>query len=168
MSKTKHESAIALIFDEQRKKVLLVKRRDVPVWTLPGGKIEKDEPPQNSIIREVEEETGYLVKITKKIGEYYPINRLSFFTHLFECQIIQGEKKISKETKEISFFSINSLPIMPIPYKDWIIDGLSNHNFLIKKKLNQITYFSLIKNMILHPILVFRFLLSRMGFPINR
>jgi len=167
MSKRKKESAIALIFDKKKEKVLLVKRRDVPVWTLPGGKIEKKENAQNSIIREIKEETGYTIKITKKIGEYTPINKLAFFTYLFEGLIVKGEKKISNETIDINFFLINNLPLMPPPYKDWIKDGLSNYNFVLKKNLTQITYFSLFKNIILHPILVLRFLLSRIGLPIN-
>ena len=73
----KDQSVTAVIFTKDRKKTLLIKRRDVPVWVLPGGGIEKNESIETAIVREIYEESGYRVKITKKIGEYIPINKLS-------------------------------------------------------------------------------------------
>jgi 8-oxo-dGTP pyrophosphatase MutT (NUDIX family) len=55
----KNQSVIACIFSENKKKVLLTKRKDVPVWVLPGGGIEDNETIENAIIREVKEETGF-------------------------------------------------------------------------------------------------------------
>ena len=61
MSKTIVKSVLgALIIDG---KVILVKRRDCPVWVLPGGKIDDGETPEEAIIRETKEETGYDVII---------------------------------------------------------------------------------------------------------
>lgn len=158
-------SVVSCIFSNDKKKVLLIKRRDVPVWVLPGGGAEKKETLEKAIIREVKEETGFDVKIIRKIGEYTPINRLTKFTHLFECKIILGEKKIGDETREIKFFEVTDLPKkIPPPYPIWIKDGLKNK--FIQRKIN-ITYFTFLKHLILHPILVFRFLLSRLGFHLN-
>jgi 8-oxo-dGTP pyrophosphatase MutT (NUDIX family) len=164
----KEISVAACIFSSNRKKVLLIKRRDVPVWVLPGGGVEKLETPEKAILREVLEETGYKTKILKKIGEYTPINKLSKFTYLFECKILSGEKTLSKETKGVKFFDIKKLPkLIPPPYTEWIMDGHSNKNFILKKKLKEITYFALFKNFLLHPILVIRFILARLGLRIN-
>lgn len=47
--------------------ILMVKQhveRGHIVWNYPGGGIEEGETPEQACIREVEEETGYLVKIT--------------------------------------------------------------------------------------------------------
>ncbi|NGX34644.1 MAG: RNA pyrophosphohydrolase [Candidatus Anoxychlamydiales bacterium] len=165
--KKNDESVISCIFSKDRKTVLLIKRRDVPVWTLPGGGIEDNETITEATLREVLEETGYQSKIRKKVGEYSPINKLAKFTHLFESEIISGEPTLSDETKDIKFFDVDNLPKLPPPYKEWIHDSLKNEKTLIKKKLKSVNYLSLIKNLILHPILVIRFLLAKIGLTIN-
>lgn len=43
-------------------------RDGVPEWTLPGGGMEHGEDPYDTVLREVEEETGYLVEITALLG----------------------------------------------------------------------------------------------------
>jgi 8-oxo-dGTP pyrophosphatase MutT (NUDIX family) len=162
------ESVAGAVFSENREKVLLVKRRDVPVWVLPGGGIEKNESPEDAVVREIFEETGYKVVISKKIGEYIPVNKLSKFTHLYDCAILSGEANCSDETKDVRFFEVSALPkMMPPPYQEWIEDGHKNLNYVLTKKLSSINYTSLIKNFILHPILVIRFLLARLGLSIN-
>ena len=165
--RVKDTSVIVCIFSEDREKILLIKRRDVPVWVLPGGGIEKDESPENSAIREIKEETGFDITIIRKVGEYTPINRLSRFTHLFESKILAGKASISSETKNIKFFPINALPIMPPPFENWIKDAHKNIPVIIKKKLTQINYKKFFIYLITHPILVTRFLLSRIGLKIN-
>ncbi len=164
----KNISVAGIIFSKDRKNVLLIKRRDVPVWVLPGGGIENRETNEQAIIREIFEETGFSVTIKKKVGKYFPINKLSKETDLFECDIINGDATIGEETKDIRFFPVTSLPKkIPPPYVEWITDAHKNLPYIIKKKLNSITYLNLLKNFILHPILVIRFLLSRLGLSIN-
>jgi len=164
----KDQSAIGIIFSSDRKKVLLVKRRDVPVWVLPGGGIEKNESSETAIKREVLEETGYTTQVIKKVGEYIPINKLAKFTHLYECSIISGKAKTSDETKGVNFFDLNNLPkLIPPPYPEWISDAYQNKKEIVRKKLTSVNYFNLIKNFFLHPILVVRFILSKIGLTIN-
>ncbi|MGH2638029.1 MAG: NUDIX hydrolase, partial [Rhabdochlamydiaceae bacterium] len=76
-----------LILDEQ---ALLIQRRDIPVWVLPGGGINPGETPESAACRETEEETGLKVEIARKIAEYTPINRLAHFTHFYEVRKISG------------------------------------------------------------------------------
>jgi 8-oxo-dGTP diphosphatase len=55
------------------KSILLVKRRTVPFkgyWALPGGRVEAGESVEETVVREVKEETGLDVQIVRKIGEY--------------------------------------------------------------------------------------------------
>jgi 8-oxo-dGTP diphosphatase len=164
----KFQSVIGILFSKDLKKVLLIKRRDVPVWVLPGGGIEKDESIEEAVIREVLEETGFSVRIQKKVGEYTPINKLSRFTHLFQCEILRGDPTIGSETKQIKFFSIDKLPYrLPPPYGEWIADALENKKDLIKKKLTSVNYKTLTINALKHPILVLRFLLTKIGLTIN-
>lgn len=163
MDLLKNQSVIGVVFKEG--KVLLVKRKDVPVWTLPGGGIEEGETLEEAICREIEEEAGFVVTCKRKIGEYTPINRLARFTHLFECEIVGEHKRLLNETREIAFFDINELPKMPPPYAEWVEDALKKEFF--QKKLTSVSYFNFFKNLILHPVLIMRFLLSRIGIHIN-
>ena len=163
----KSQSIAAIIFSKDRKKVLLIKRRDVPVWVLPGGGIERNETKEEAIIREVNEETGFDVTISRLIGEYTPINKLAKYTYIYECAICEGTPTTGDETKAIRFFPVDQLPkLIPPPYPDWIKDAHQN-NTTVYKKISSVTYPTLIKNLLLHPSLVIRFLLSRMGFHIN-
>ncbi|NGX55802.1 MAG: RNA pyrophosphohydrolase [Candidatus Anoxychlamydiales bacterium] len=164
----KDQSVISVCFSDDRKQVLLIKRRDVPVWVLPGGAIEENESFEEACERETFEETGYQVKILKKVAEYTPINKLSKYTHFYECQIISGKAKITDESKDIKFFNIDNLPKrLPPPYPYWIEDAFLNKKFIIKKKIFSVNYRSLILNLLKHPILVIRFLLTKIGLTIN-
>ena len=45
--------SVGLIFTNDYKQILLVKRRDVPVWDLPCGGMNEEESPEECVIREV-------------------------------------------------------------------------------------------------------------------
>lgn len=161
------ESVNGILFSEDRKKILLIKRRDVPVWVLPGGGIDSGETPEEAVIREMEEETGYAVTIFRKVAEYTPLNRLARFTYLFECTLVGGEATLSSETQGVAFFPLDNLPPLPPPYPDWIADSQEYASTPFQKKITSVTYKNLAKHALMHPILVGRFLLARMGLPIN-
>jgi len=161
------ESVAGIVFSPDRDFVLLIQRRDVPVWVLPGGGIEPSEPPEAAIIREILEETGFTVKIDRLVGDYFPINRLAKHTHLYECSILSGKPTPSSESKNVHFFPLASLPkLLPPPYLEWIRDAKLQAPPL-KKSLTSVTYWTLLKNLFLHPVLTFRFLLARLGLAIN-
>ncbi len=160
------KSVAGIIFSSDRTSVLLIKRRDVPVWVLPGGGIDLDESASSAIVREILEETGFTVKVDRLVGDYIPINRLSKRTFLYECTILDGSAKITDETQGIQFFSLKQLPPLPPPYLDWIQDA-ENQLPPVQKKLVTVNYLELMKLLILHPILVIRFLLARLGLSIN-
>lgn len=160
------QSVSGILFSDDRAQVLLILRRDVPVWVLPGGGIDPGESPATAIVREILEETGFHVKVSRLVGAYTPINRLARFTHLYECQIVAGQATPSSETKAVRFFPLANLPPMPPPYLEWIYDALIVQPTLYKR-LESVNYWTLLKNIIFHPLLVARFLLSRLGLPLN-
>ena len=66
--KKKQPSVAGIVFKDNYTQVLLIKRRDVPVWVLPGGGSEEGESLAQATQRELQEETGYIVKIIRKVG----------------------------------------------------------------------------------------------------
>lgn len=60
----------ATIFDEKREKVLLTRRADNGRWCLPGGRMESGESAAEACEREVLEETGLTVRVTRLVGVY--------------------------------------------------------------------------------------------------
>jgi 8-oxo-dGTP diphosphatase len=152
------QSVAGVVFKDNYSQVLLIKRKDVPVWVLPGGGSEKGESLAQSTQRELQEETGYIVKIKRKVGEFHPKNRLTKLTHIYECDIIGGHPKESDESSEIAFFSIHDLPkLMPPPYQEWIQAALLHEKKPLIKKTETVTYKTLFEKTLRHPNLVFRY-----------
>lgn len=99
----------------QNSKVLMVKRRDLPLWDLPGGKVEHYETPQQAAIRETHEETGYHVEIFYEYGQYFD-NQRKDCQHLFFSQIVDGNAvNETAESRQLRWFSINRLPLNMVP-----------------------------------------------------
>lgn len=162
------EAAVGVVFSDDKHSILLVKRRDVPVWVLPGGGIDLDESPTFAVCREILEETGFRVTIARQVAIYTPLNRLSAKTYLFECQIQSGSATTTDETQDIRFFRLDLLPRnLFIVHRDWLEDVLANNPAVIEKTINRVTYWNVLKYLVRHPLHIFRYLLSRCGFAIN-
>lgn len=161
------EAVSVIILDETRSQVLLVKRRDIPVWVFPGGGIDPRETPEQAALREALEETGFHVEIVRKVAEYETVNRFTQPTHFFEAKIVSGSATLGEESQEVRFFPLQRLPLLPPPYKGWIKDALLNSPTLLRKPVEGVSYWVFIKLLIQHPILVARYLLTRMGIHLN-
>lgn len=161
-------SVAGVIFNEDRSQVLLIKRRDIPIWVLPGGGVESEETPENAILREVFEETGLTVKINRQVAFYTPINKLAHDTYLFECCALSGELSTGAETQEVNFFPLDQLPTpFFFLHQQWIEDARIPSSIIINRPLTQVTYFNFFKYFLFHPIQVLRLVLSRCGIPFN-
>jgi ADP-ribose pyrophosphatase YjhB (NUDIX family) len=140
---------------------LLTRRKDVPVWVLPGGGIEPNETVEQACLREVKEETGLQVSIQRLVGIYTPINRLAKVTYLYECIFQGGHLCLSSETSGIEYFPLNNLPLMPPPYPEWIEEG-KTISPLIERSLTSVNYKQLVHYLFTHPRLVLLFLLFKL------
>ncbi len=160
--------SLAVVFNENRDEVLVIKRRDVPIWVLPGGGINPGETPEKAVIREVFEETGVHVDVVCNVGVYTPVNKLVAETHFFECRPKEGSPMIGPETLDVKFAPLKDLP-SPFFYihKDLIKDALSNEPKPLYKLFSKVTYWAVLKYFLSHPIKVIRFGLSKLGTPIN-
>lgn len=127
----------AIIFDPTRHKILLTRRADNGRWCLPGGQMETGESAAENCQREVWEETGLHVRVTRLIGIYTNPHRLLQYAdgnsfHLvsfsFEAEIQHGELTLSNETTEFGYFTpaeIEQLDLME-HHRERITDALLN------------------------------------------
>lgn len=162
------QAVYGIAFNDARTEVLLIKRLDIPVWVLPGGGLDPGEAPDVGAVREMLEETGFECAVVRKVAEYLPVNKMTQFSHLFECRIVGGQAKTGTETKEVKFFPLTALPKLPPPYEGWIRDSAANHGTVLRKKIEGVSYWVLLKLFLQHPILVGRYLLTKLGIHINR
>lgn len=94
-------------------KLLLIQREDFEVWNLPGGEVDPGETPVQAAVREVKEETGLDVQLTRFVGLYtLPDWRaVNNNVALFVAEMIDGELQTQpNETIDVGFFDVNDLP----------------------------------------------------------
>jgi 8-oxo-dGTP diphosphatase len=123
--------------------ILLAKRKDYPIWDLPGGTCEKEEPLENCAIRETEEETGYIISINRKIEEYYQ-PQYDDMQHLFLGEVIGGSPiKDGPETEKVEWFNPNNLPLLMIPNRRKQIKSYLKHKDIIVKDSITVSHFKI-------------------------
>jgi 8-oxo-dGTP diphosphatase len=100
-------------------KILLIKRRTVPFkgyWALPGGRVDPGETVEQTIVREVKEETGLDVTVVNKIGDYHEQGvqddvEYDYYPACFLVKTTDGEiKKQESEIADIKLFSLDAIP----------------------------------------------------------
>jgi 8-oxo-dGTP diphosphatase len=157
------DASLALVVTPQDK-ILLVRRKDVPVWVLPGGGIDATESPEFAAIRETYEESGITVEIIDHIATYFPMNKLSSTTHLFLCQP-KGPIHLRIQDQEITaaeFFSSTDLPTTLFPlHKTFINEWKSAPMIPIVRVLTEVSYAALLRTFISHPLWTIRYFWTR-------
>lgn len=103
-------------------KILLI-REDIDNgrWTLPGGWADVNESPSESIIREVEEESGYVVEtrgllavLDREKQGHQPPFPYHVYKLFFHCEITGGAPKANRESSQCDFFNVDSLPELSV------------------------------------------------------
>ena len=107
--------ASALIFDEARERMLMTRREDNSRWCLPGGGMDPGESAAETCAREVLEETGLEVNVTRLVGIYttpdmlveYPDgNKIQPVSFSFEAEITGGELGLINETIDFGWYTV--------------------------------------------------------------
>lgn len=162
------ECALGIIWNDKHE-VLLIKRRDVAVWVLPGGGIDAGELPETAAVREVLEETGLHVSIECKAAEYAAVNRWTRRTYLFICKVNGGTCSTGAETVALQFFPLHALPNLLFDYHAaWLKEIVHAGQALpLRKTMSRLTFCKALFRALLHPFLAFRYICARWGFPIN-
>jgi 8-oxo-dGTP diphosphatase len=89
--------------------VLLVKREDFRVWTIPGGATERHETPAQTAVRETLEESGVEVAVDELIG-VYSFARADNLMFVYTGHPLGGEPRPTLETVDVRYFAPDSLP----------------------------------------------------------
>ncbi|QIA07817.1 NUDIX domain-containing protein [Draconibacterium halophilum] len=109
--------------------VLLIERGREPYknkWALPGGFIEMDETLEQACIRELEEETGLMVKKMHQFRAYDAINRdprhrtisVVYTTELDKQKPVKG----SDDATHAKWFALNELPELAFDHGEILAD----------------------------------------------
>ncbi|MEW5774325.1 MAG: NUDIX domain-containing protein [Thermodesulfobacteriota bacterium] len=107
--------------------ILLERRSDNGMWSLPGGAINPGESVAEAALREVMEETGLVVDITGLVGVYsrvtdgrmvvYPDNgdRRQLVDVVLVARQASGLLRMSPESTDLRFFPPDALPDDIVP-----------------------------------------------------
>lgn len=109
----------AFVVDDQDR-LLLHRRSDNGLWSIPGGACDPFEEPAQACVREVREETGIECRPLALIGVFsspdmqfaYPNgDQVSVISTLFLCEVTGGSLQTDNdESLEVRFFPLDALP----------------------------------------------------------
>jgi len=109
--------------------VLLVKRKNDPFkgfWALPGGFVEYGEKVEDSVVREVSEETGLETRVNRLVGVYSDPSRDPrghIVSVVFLLNIVGGVLKSGDDAAEARFFKVDDLPRLSFDHSIIIKDA---------------------------------------------
>lgn len=107
----------AIIFNEQKKEIVLIKRKNPPYlecWCLPGGFHELGETLEQTAVREAYEETGILTEVRSLIGVYSDPDRDPRHQLISVCYCLEPIDddyclKAGDDAKEAEWFKLDDL-----------------------------------------------------------
>jgi ADP-ribose pyrophosphatase YjhB (NUDIX family) len=115
-------AASAIVVDEASR-ILLIRRSDNALWSIPGGAMDVGERIADTAVREVREETGLQVVPETIVGIYpNPRHVIEYadgevrqqFSICFACRLVGGELATSDESTEVGFFTPAQIETMPM------------------------------------------------------
>lgn len=100
----------------KKNEVLLIKRAIEPFkgfWDIPGGFLENGEHPVIGAIRELQEETGFIIEpleILDIFMDSYGPEQLATLNICYTAKVVGGNPKTGSDAIDLKWFPLNSLP----------------------------------------------------------
>jgi 8-oxo-dGTP pyrophosphatase MutT (NUDIX family) len=121
--KTHINAGVAIYADA---KFLLVQEKNPKCygqWNWPAGRVDVGSTIEQSAVREVAEETGFLVRLIAKVDIFEQALNPYVPMHLFLGEIVGGELKVSEdEILDARWFSLEELEALPVR-DPWVVNG---------------------------------------------
>jgi 8-oxo-dGTP pyrophosphatase MutT (NUDIX family) len=112
-----------------RGRVLVQFRPWPPGWELPGGHGDADEDPAATAAREIEEETGFSVRILGLVGVYTWEGLRSAGDAVYLGEIVGGERHWNVEAWVVRFVPCDDMPRTLFPWcRQRILDAVARSN----------------------------------------
>ena len=115
-------AVVVLVIHQE--KLVLVRRGVEPFigkWAFPSGFVDRGEVVEEAAIREVLEETGLEISLTKFIGLYSsPENPV--ILAVYAATYVAGKLQAGYDAERTDLFDPDSLPDMPFPHDKQIIE----------------------------------------------
>ncbi len=115
--------AVSAFIQNDQSRILLIRRTDNDLYSIPGGQVEPGETLTQAAAREVKEETGIDIEATKLIGIYSNPNHViayddgevrQEFSICFRARPIGGDLTTSKESSEAVWVASRALSKLDI------------------------------------------------------
>jgi len=115
--------AVSAVVADSEGRLLLQRRTDNQLWSVPGGAVELGESVLGALRREVLEETGLEVEVDRLIGVYSSPDYLvayddgevrQQFSLAFACHVTGGSIETSSETMDVQWFPPDDLATLDL------------------------------------------------------
>jgi ADP-ribose pyrophosphatase YjhB (NUDIX family) len=122
----------AVVHDELGR-LLLIRRANPPakgLWSLPGGRREDGEDDATAVVREMQEETGLLVRADAVVGAVErgaPAGGVYVITDL-ACTVLGGTLKAGDDASDAGWFTAAEL--VSLPTSPGLVDALTEWGVL--------------------------------------
>ena len=119
---TPHLGATAAIVDDAGR-MLLLQRADDRCWSLPGGAVEVNEPPQTAAVRELREETGLETRAVQLVDVFWkPAQRTggphSVVAAVYLCEVTGGSLVCSDEGVDLRYWALDEVPVWHFDHEE--------------------------------------------------
>ena len=130
----KHVEVVCALIQNEKGKIFCCQRgpgRSLSYkWEFPGGKIEKNETPEEALIREIKEELKSDIKVIRYIGvskyEYVDLEKpFSITMHAYLCKLVNGNLELTEHI-DSCYADVNDMKLMDFAAADIpLIDMIS-------------------------------------------
>ena len=110
--------AVSAFIQDAEDRILMIRRTDNDLYSIPGGQLELGETLAHAAVREVREETGIECEIIEVVGLYSNPNHViayddgevrQEFSICFRASVKGGELRTSSESKEVAWVKPSGL-----------------------------------------------------------